>query len=184
MRSMSSLTEVDVYTVEDLHRFREQRDDMTLQLLEGELVVSPSPEVVHQVVNSELLLILAAAVPRHLRVLTAPLDLRVDERTVVQPDLMVVRRSLVDGPEVQEPPVLAVEILSPSSRRTDLVRKPDILARFGVAHYWVVDPVDPAIRAFRLVAGEYQSDLIVEGDALFRTDEPFSLSFRPADLTR
>jgi len=179
-----SITEVGIYTVEDLHAYREQRDDMTVQLIEGELIVSPSPGVSHQVVSSELFLVLASTVPDHLRVLAAPLDLRAGERTVVQPDLMVVPRTLVDGSEVTDPPVLAVEILSPSSRRTDLVRKPEVLGLFGVEHYWVVDPQHPAIRAFQLVGDTYESRQIVEGADLFATEVPFPVSFRPADLAR
>ncbi|WP_256840167.1 Uma2 family endonuclease [Ornithinimicrobium faecis] len=177
-----SITEVGIYTVEDLHAYREQREDMTVQLIDGELIWSPSPGVAHQVVSGELVFLLSAALPPDLRVLAAPLDLRVGERTVVQPDLMVVPRSLVEGSEVEDPPVLAVEILSPSSRRTDLVRKPEVLGRFGVEHYWVVDPLHPAIRVFRLVGETYQSGQVVGGDDLFETKVPFSVRFRPADL--
>lgn len=179
-----SISEVGIYSVEDLHAYREQRGDMTVQLIDGELIVSPSPGVAHQVVSSELFLVLARAVPGHLRVLAAPLDVRAAERTVVQPDLMVVPRALVEGPEVEEPPLLAVEILSPSSRGTDLVRKPEVLGRFGVEHYWVVDPLHPAISAFRLVDGAYEAGPTASGDDLFETDEPFAVSFRPADLAR
>ena len=166
METMSS--EVGIYTVEDLHAYREQRDDMTVQLIEGELIVSPSPGVAHQVVSGELFAVLRSAVPSHLRVLAAPLDLRAGEGTVVQPDLMVVPRSLVQGSEVTQIPLLAVEILSPSSRRTDLVRKPEV----------------PAIRAFRLVDGTYEAGQIVAGEDLFETEEPFPVSLRPADLSR
>lgn len=179
-----SITDVGIYTVEDLHAYREQRDDMTVQLIDGELIVSASPGVVHQVVSSELFVLLARVVPSQLRVLHAPLDLRAGERTVVQPDLMVVPRDLREGSEVEQPPVLAVEILSPSSRRTDLVRKPEALAQFGVPHYWVIDPLHPWLRVFRLEGGTYASDLVVEGDELFETSEPFPLAFRPVDLTR
>ncbi len=184
MGSMSSMTEVGVYTVEDLYAYRERRDDMTVQLIEGELIVSPSPGVAHQVVSGELTAVLRAALPSHLRVLAAPLDVVAGERTVVQPDLLVVPRELRSGDNVTVPPVLAVEILSPSSRRTDLVRKPEVLARFGVEHYWVIDPVDPAIRVFRLADGTYGSGLIVAGEEVFSTEVPFPVSFRPADLAR
>lgn len=188
MGVVSSMTEVGVYTLEDLYEYREQRDDMTVQLIEGELVVSPSPGVAHQVVSMELALTLTAAVPPHLRVLAAPLDLLASERSMLQPDLMVVPRELRSGKYVPAPPVLAVEILSPSSRGTDLVRKPEVLATFGVEYYWVVDPLNPALRVFRLVDGTpepaYESGLVVTGEELFETDLPFPVRFRPVDLTR
>lgn len=184
MGAMTSMTEVGVYTVEDLHDYREQRDDATVQLIEGELIVSPGPSLRHQDVLVELLVVIRSALPQSLKVVPAPLDLRAGERTVVQPDLMVIPRSLVDGSEVDEPPVLAVEILSPSSRRIDLVRKPEVLARFGIEHYWVVDPLNPAIRAFRLRDGALVTDQVVTGDDVFETETPFPVRFGPADLVR
>ena len=183
MVSMSIL-DVGVYTVEDLHAYREQRRDMTVQLIAGELVVSPSPSVRHQVVLSELFGILAAAAPADQRVVPAPLDLRVGERSVLQPDLMVIPRELRSGAEVRVPPTLAVEILSPSSRRVDLVAKPEVLAQFQCQHYWVVDPLDPAVSTFRLADGVYAPVTVVRGEELLRTDLPFPVSFRPDDLLR
>ncbi|USQ79861.1 Uma2 family endonuclease [Ornithinimicrobium faecis] len=179
-----SITEVGIYTVEDLHAYREQRDDMTVQLIDGELIVSPSPSLAHQIVHSRLFGILLNAVPKQQLVLSAPLDVRTGESTVVQPDILVIHDAGRHGSEITNPPVLAVEILSPSSRRTDLVRKPEVLGRFGVEHYWVVDPLHPAIRVFRLVGETYHSGQIVGGDDLFETDVPFQVRFRPADLAR
>ena len=177
-----SLMDVGSFTVEDLYAYREQRDDMTVQLIEGEFGVSPSPGIAHQGAQSELFGILRECAPAHLRVLVAPLDLRAGERSVLQPDLMVVSRDLRSGSEVTVPPTLAVEILSPSSQRTDLVRKPEVLATFGCPHYWVIDPLAPAIRAFDLVDGLYSLTADVTGDETFTTDAPFAVSFRPTDL--
>lgn len=125
-----------------------------------------------------------AMLPAHLRVLTAPLDLRAGELSVLQPDLMVVDRALRDGGEVALQPVLAVEILSPTSRRNDLVRKPEILAQFGVEHYWVIDPVNPSLRVFRLTGDTDDSGSVFGAEDLFETEAPFPVSFRPVDLTR
>lgn len=98
--------EVGVYTVEDLYVYRERVDDMTVELIEGEFVVSPSPRVEHQVIVFELAVRLRNAVPAHLRVLPAPLDLRLSDRTVIQPDIMVVRKDVRYGrarPTVRPP---------------------------------------------------------------------------------
>ena len=80
--------------------------------------------------------------------------------------------------------MLAVEILSPPSRRADLVSKPEVLARFGVEHYWVVDPLSPAIRASRLRDGALVTDQVVTGEDVFETEDPFPVRFRPVDLVR
>ena len=81
-------------------------------------------------------------------------------------------------------PVLAVEILSPTSRRNDLVRKPEILAQFGVEHYWVIDPVNPSLRVFRLTGDIDDSGSVFGAEDLFETEAHFPVSFRPVDLTR
>ena len=69
----------------------------------------------------------------------------------VEPDLFVVPH---DGSVEFEtallvgPPVLAVEVLSPSTRRYDLVRKRRLYERAGVREYWVVDPEDESVSVF------------------------------------
>lgn len=179
-----SMTEVGIYTVEDLYAYREQRQDMTIQLIEGELVVSPGPSITHQSVSGELFMLLVRAAPSDLRVLAAPLDLRAGERSMIQPDLMVIPREIREGRQVEVPPVLAVEILSPSSRRMDLVAKPEVLARFGCEHYWVVDPEGPGIRVYRLVDGAYEAGRVVQGRGKFAVSEPFEVAFDLDELTR
>lgn len=46
----------------------------------------------------------------------------------------------------------------------------------------MIDPVNPALRVFRLVDGSYESGLVVAGEELFETEVPFPVRFRPADL--
>ena len=179
-----SLMDVGSFTIEDLYAYREQREDMTIQLIEGEFIVSPSPAWVHQVVHSNLFALIARLAPEECRVISAPMDLRAGERSMIQPDLMVIDATLSFDKSVTVPPLLAIEILSPHSQRTDLVRKPEVLAKFGCAHYWVVDPLRPAVREFHLVSDLYVTRDDVEGDDEFSTDAPFPVSFRPNDLTR
>src|SRR5699024_8697302 len=128
---------------------------------------------------SSLFQILAECAPGHLRVVSAPLDLRAGERTVLQPDLMVIDREVRAGNELVTAPVLVVEILSPSTRRTDLVAKPEVLAALGCEHYWVVDPEHPALRVFRRGDGGYRTERVVEGDSPVEIEEPFRVRFRP-----
>lgn len=179
-----SLMDVGSFTVEDLHAYREQRQDMTIQLLEGEFLVSPSPAFIHQLVHSRLFEILVSLGPAIGNVLSAPMDVRAGERSVLQPDLVVIDRALTFDSEITVPPILAIEILSPSSQRTDLVRKPEILAKFGCEHYWVVDPLRPAVRSYHRVGDLFVVDRTVEGDDQFQVELPFPVSFRPTDLTR
>jgi Uma2 family endonuclease len=114
------------------------------ELLDGVHVVTPAPAWSHQFVLQAFLGVLYGALRGHerLRVLTSPADIRLSQRTLVQPDLFVVRqeagRRLRDWTEAGVP-VLAIEFLSPSTAARDRGVKRRIYQRAGVAEYWVVD---------------------------------------------
>ena len=104
-----------------------------------------------------------------------------------RPDLMVVRKELGDrlvaeGGLVPAPEVLlAVEIVSPSSKRIDHVYKRDDYADAGIPNYWIVDIDEPiSLTACRLTEQfGYQDDQVATG--VFRTDVPFPVE---VDLSR
>jgi Uma2 family endonuclease len=131
------------YTVADLERLRDG-SVVRYELVEGEILVSPSPATIHQRLSRRTLV----AFDRILselglgEVFAAPLDVHLGPDTVVQPDLVVVlaERADVIGPDhITGPPSLVVEIISPSSRRVDTVTKRAAYARAGVPEYWLMD---------------------------------------------
>jgi len=77
------------------------------------------------------------------------------------------------------PPVLVVEVLSPSTQRYDRTKKWDLYRRTGVEHYWIVDPVGPSIEAFRLVDDEYVPATKAIAGQIFTVQQPVSLRFAP-----
>lgn len=116
------------------------------ELIDGQLLVTPSPGDPHQLAVLELLLALAPFVEREGLGLTftSPSDVELRDDTITQPDIYV----LPAGPEAEAKGLvwsewskllLAVEVLSPSSLRTDRVTKRDFYMESGVAEYWVVD---------------------------------------------
>jgi Uma2 family endonuclease len=125
----------------------EQRHWPRYELIDGELLVTPSPRPMHQVAVSMLLRAIAEYVDaQNLGVtLTSPSDLELEEDTVTQPDVFVIPReySHDSGPFREWSQVrgllLAIEVLSPSSIRTDRVTKREFFQRVGVPEYWVVD---------------------------------------------
>ena len=138
------------WTVDDLERIPD--DGLQYELLDGMLLVSPSPAARHQWVSGRLFLILTAGCPAGLKVFFAPLDWQPDPLTSFQPDLLVVRDEDVDIKNITRPLVLAVEVLSLSTRRKDLLLKRSKYEDSGVANYWIVDPeatVDHRARARR-----------------------------------
>jgi Uma2 family endonuclease len=86
----------------------------------------------------------------------APLDVVLDEQTVVQPDIFFVSRGstqchLGADDRWYGAPDLCIEILSADIRH-DRVKKMALYAQFGVGEYWIVDPVGRYVEIHRLEA--------------------------------
>ena len=120
-----------------------------VEVLEGDLAavdaaMTPSPTWTHQNAVFELARLLANYVDRQRagHVMVAPADVSVTPIELVQPDVFVV--PLVGGKvpvswEEAGSLLLAAEVLSPSSARTDRVIKRQLCQRAGVPQYWIVD---------------------------------------------
>ena len=129
-------------TIEDLLALPD--DGLRHELLDGEHVVSPAPFPDHQRAVGEFLNALRNSVHgrRDAEVFVAPADIQLSSRTLVQPDVFVVRsdpeRRLsvwADAPV----PILAVEILSPTTAARDRGAKRRLYLEAGVEEYWIVD---------------------------------------------
>ncbi len=177
-----TVEEIGIYTVADLERERELDPRLRWELLDGELVMTPAPRFVHQDMVGHLYIRLMQAVPEDLVVAMAPLDVRLSDRTVLQPDLVLARREQAGDLAIEGVPLLAVEVLSPSTRRRDLEDKPDTLERAGCPHYWVLDPEELSLRAWHLVDGRYVMRTHAAGQQEVRFTEPVELTFRVAEL--
>lgn len=159
-------------------------DGHRYELLDGVLVVSPAPSVRHQRVLRRLSRLVEDAAPESLEVFFAPFDVVLADDTVMQPDLVVARVEDLTERDLPVAPVLAVEVLSPSTRGIDLLLKKDRLQRAGCAHYWVVDPGEPAsVTAWALVEGAYRQVSHVTGSDVLAVSEPFEIAVSPAVLS-
>lgn len=103
---------------------------------------------------------------------------------VVEPDLIVAPASDFTERDIHVPPLLVVEVRSPSTARLDAVSKLDLYQEAGVPHYWLVDPVAPAIEVLALRDGRYQRVGNPRGDERLSMGEPFSITLCPAELAR
>jgi Uma2 family endonuclease len=169
----------DGFTVEDLDEMPD--DGRRYELIDGLLVVSPAPRWQHQHAGLKLGGILQTACPREFVALN-PIDVRGGPRTSVQPDLSVVRRADLLPDKVLSVPVLAVEILSPSTARLDRRLKRDVYAGLGFYSYWIVDLDEPSVTVLMLVGDGYVEQTTVRGDETLTVAEPFPVAFRPTDL--
>jgi Uma2 family endonuclease len=154
----------------------------TFELIEGELLVTRgAPGERHQDCAFSLSILLRQACPPELKTMIAPFDVSPTPDVCVQPDVLVARRP-IGGDYLARPPVLAVEVLSPSSIWRDTIRKRAAYEKLGFEHYWIVDPTGPSIRSFQLVAGSYQESTAAGPGELFAVHRPVVLQFDPACL--
>ena len=116
------------------------------QLVEGELIMAPSPNSFHQDIALNIAFLLRQYVLKHRlgKVCIAPLDVYLSDLTVLQPDVFFLstknlRLMREDG--VHGAPDLVVEIVSPSNGRLEMKRKRPLYAQHGVREEWLVDPV-------------------------------------------
>ncbi len=164
----------------------ERPDEEHYEVVDGVPVMSPSPGGPHQFTLASVWGLLRDACPPDLVVLPAPFDWLLWERPRLQirePDVVVIERSQARAPRLTEPPLLAVEILSPTSFERDVVAKRREYARAGLRHYWIVDPETPRIAVYRL-SDAATLDMVAHatGDTDIAVEEPLRLSLRPSDL--
>ncbi len=129
------------YTVDEVLALPE--DGNQYELLHGELVVSPAPAPLHERAFTRLFHALSSYMLAQGLLETlhgSRADITWSDDVLVQPDLFVVAPTEVSNSwKTYKTLLLAVEILSPSSRRRDRVEKRAIYAEYHVRTYWIVD---------------------------------------------
>ncbi|MFJ1760210.1 Uma2 family endonuclease [Amycolatopsis sp. NPDC088138] len=165
-------------TIEDYVALGETQAGYT-ELVEGRLITTPGPGVVHNLAAFQLARQLDPQMPPDLDfVYGCDVDLRLAPRNEPgfsrRPDLQIFSRSAIPRIDKDDTMIRAdevavvIEIVSPDSRRTDYRVKHDEYADAGIPHYWIVDLDEPV----SLVACQgYMDAAAVTGT--FTTDVPF-----------
>jgi Uma2 family endonuclease len=173
------------WTFDDLQALPD--DGRRYEIIDGSLHVSPSPSKRHQVVASRVVQQLLRAVPDDLEVM-ATVDVDFGQ-SVLEPDVLVVtaESAYEPGGLKFEPSdvLLAVEVVSPSSRRMDRLVKPSVLAEGGVPSYWRVEldgPGAPLVVVHALDGGVYREVVTVRAGETVAVDVPYLVELRPAEL--
>ena len=125
------------YTAEDYYQLP---DDQRCELIDGVIYDLASPTAVHQTVTLELCMQLNEFVKRNggkCLVLAAPLDIKLEEQTIVQPDVLVFCGR--EGRKRRRIPDFVAEVTSPSTRSRDYILKLSKYMASGMSEYWVVD---------------------------------------------
>ena len=167
------------WTEEEFYRARDAAPPgERWELVDGEVLVTPSPHWIHQRVVARLFVRIEAYVRQHVlgEAFPSPLDVKLEPGLVLQPDVLVVpagelrRRS-----DVVRRLLLAIEILSPSSARHDRVTKRPRYQRNRVPEYWIVDDTSQTVE--RWTPDDDRPELLAE-QLLWHpagTPEPFLL---------
>ena len=145
------------------------------QLVQGQLIMSPSPFTRHQRLVFRLGSILNNFVQnqRLSEVFIAPLDVFLNEVNVYQPDIVFVsnaRLHQVTEKGIEGAPDLCIEVLSKSTERFDKITKKKIFAQSGLQHYWLVDTEKSSITVFELQTDSENPAHIVNPPATFQPD--------------
>lgn len=174
LRQRGPLTYADLAEMpDDGHRY---------ELVDGTLIVTPAPIIRHQVAVANLMRVLAAAAPPGSVVLPAPVDIKVSDTTALEPDVVVLDRPDPSAKFMTAPPLLAVEVLSPSTKRFDVLLKRSVYEDFGVPSYWIVDPDEPSLLVLELRDGTYEEVASARGDDHVVVTRPFPVRIVPTEL--
>jgi Uma2 family endonuclease len=145
-------TEDDYFALPEVNRH--------LELSEGRLIMPPHPTFTHQTVVQQIFLKLNAFVEeKELGIVRfAPLPVRLWPGKIREPDVFFISSEHQDrlGERVCGVPDLAVEVISPGTRRVDRHEKPYEYAKAGVAEFWLVDPDAQTVEVYTLEEGAYE----------------------------
>jgi Uma2 family endonuclease len=182
--AMSEHPPANGWTAEDLERFPD--DNVRRELLDGVLLVSPSPSRIHQTLAARLVVALEDFCPPD-QAVTQNVDVRFSERRSFAPDVLVITAAAADRTgRLYEPHelVLAAEIVSPTSVGMDRITKPAIYAGAGIPYYWRIETEGGiAVHVHRLDPMNESYQLIGTFRDAIHLDEPWLIEIPISRLT-
>lgn len=157
------------------------------EYIDGEIFLQSSPKVIHQFASAKIFGAFSTFFTKHqCQVFSAPLDITISRRNddinVVQPDLMIIcdlKEKLGDDAYYHGIPELVVEIVSPRTKRNDLIKKLNLYLDGGVKEYWIVDPETKQISIYR-----FEDKEIVKNKAFTDTAKSFLFEGLEIDLSQ
>ncbi len=118
--------------------------------------MSPAPSITHQLISQHIASQLQQALENCQEChALLPVDWKIDEETVVQPDNLVVCGELEKTTYLSKTPTIIFEILSKSSAHKDRTTKFNLYEQEGVRYYVIVDPEENLAKVYRQQDGRY-----------------------------
>ena len=151
-------TEKKEWTYEEYYKID---DGNQYQVMKGELIMVPAPSTDHQRFSRYIEFILYNYIKKLAlgEVFNAPIDLILDDKIVVQPDLVFISKekaNIIKKRGIFGVPDLIVEIISKSSIKMDRQEKFKLYEKYGVKEYWIADPNNKTIECFFLENSKYE----------------------------
>jgi Uma2 family endonuclease len=162
-------------------------DGQRHEIIGGELIVTPAPSWNHQRVLGEIYRLVDdfARQSGEGKVVFAPFDVVLGPHDIVEPDLVFMASAQGPMPGEQQffegAPHLLVEVISPSSRQTDRVKKMALYARSGVREYWIADPEKRTL-IINLLEGQTYVAVQLDADGLLASPTLKGLRVDPAGV--
>jgi len=139
------------------------------ELLNDSIHISPAPNYHHQKLIFELLLLIGGYVKKNKLgdCLQAPVDVFLDERNVVQPDILTIMAErmtiLTDEGQIKGAPDFIIEVLSPGNKKHDTEKKKTLYEKFGVKEYFIVDPDNKEVITYYAANKKFVKQASVKG---------------------
>lgn len=140
------------YTIADIEALP---DGERAELIDGEMFMMATPVTVHQRILVKLVFEIETYIRKNkgnCELLPAPFGVYIkkDDRNYVEPDISVIcHGDKLDEKGCHGAPDWVIEIVSPSSRRMDYVRKTALYQETGVREYWIVDPIREIVTIYK-----------------------------------
>jgi Uma2 family endonuclease len=139
----------------------DENDNAYYELINGVIMKKSAPTPQHQRISMKLSRIISNYLLENKKgeLLASPVDLFLDDRNAIQPDLVFVandNQRIVTNDGIVGIPDLIVEIISPSSVMRDRVDKKNLYERLNVKEYWIIDPAYQDIEIYTILNGRYE----------------------------
>ncbi|WP_245563566.1 Uma2 family endonuclease [Longispora albida] len=168
------------YTVEDVLAFPE--DAPRVELAEGKVIVVPAPTPDHQDIAGLVWHWLRRHAPKQFRA-TMATGVMVSASHTFEPDVLLIDAEAPGNRHYQLPEQveLAIEVVSPSTRRQDRITKPAEYAAAGIPCYWRIEQNPLHIYAYQLAGQEYQ--LVADSAGELVIEAPFPIRLPISEIT-
>lgn len=127
-----------------------KQEGWNYELIDGMVMMSPRPAMKHQRVSSRLLVHLWGSLKGKDCEPVQEVELALEEDRFI-PDLMVICNDNLDSTRYEKPPLIAIEIVSPTSGSRDYITKRRKYEQLGIQEYWIVSPEEKCITVFYFV---------------------------------